>query len=138
MYIQPGHMVLLLGGSGAGKTTCLNAINGYEKAKAEVVLNGTNMYKHYKEMQYNIGFVPQMDLMRGSDSVFRTLMDAASLRLPKDFTGAERKARVEDVMKIFGLTPVENHMVAKLSGGQRQAAFHCHGIHLQPVFVYPG
>ena len=39
-----------------------------------------------------------MDLMRGSDSVFRTLMDAASLRLPKDFTGAERKARVEDVM----------------------------------------
>lgn len=51
MYIQPGHMVLLLGGSGAGKTTCLNAINGYEKAKAEVVLNGTNMYKHYKEMQ---------------------------------------------------------------------------------------
>ena len=67
-----------------------------------------------------IGFVPQMDLMRGSDSVFRTLMDAASLRLPKDFTGAERKARVEDVMKIFGLTPVENHMVAKLSGGQRR------------------
>lgn len=120
MYIQPGHMVLLLGGSGAGKTTCLNAINGYEKAKAEVVLNGTNMYKHYNEMQYNIGFVPQMDLMRGSDSVFRTLMDAASLRLPKDFTGAERKARVEAVMKIFGLTPVENHMVAKLSGGQRK------------------
>lgn len=87
------------------------------------MLNGTNMYKHYKEMQYNIGFVPQMDLMRGSDSVFRTLMDAASLRLPKDFTGAERKARVEDVMKIFGLTPVENHMVAKLSGGQAPSGF---------------
>ncbi|MBP5727176.1 MAG: ATP-binding cassette domain-containing protein, partial [Clostridia bacterium] len=40
MYIQPGHMVLLLGGSGAGKTTYLNAVNGYEKAKAEVILNG--------------------------------------------------------------------------------------------------
>ncbi len=67
MYIQPGHMVLLLGGSGAGKTTYLNAVNGYEKANAEVVLNGENLYKHYKQMQYDIGFVPQLDLMRGSD-----------------------------------------------------------------------
>ena len=120
MYIQPGHMVLLLGGSGAGKTTYLNAVNGYEKAKAEVVLNGRNMYKEYKDMQYDIGFVPQLDLMRGSDSVFRTLMDAASLRLPVGFTRADRQARVEEVMNIFGLTPVKDNLVSKLSGGQRK------------------
>ena len=120
MYIQPGHMVLLLGGSGAGKTTFLNAVNGYEKAKAEVVLNGRNMYKNYKEMQYDIGFVPQLDLMRGSDSVYRTLMDAASLRLPVAFSNADRQARVEEVMKIFGLTPVKDNLVVKLSGGQRK------------------
>jgi ABC-type glutathione transport system ATPase component len=105
MYIQPGHMVLLLGGSGAGKTTFINAVNGYEQAKAEVVLNGRNMYKDYKDMMYDIGFVPQLDLMRDSDSVIRTLMDAASLRLPKDFTNAERRERVEEVMKIFGGRP---------------------------------
>ena len=120
MYIQPGHMVLLLGGSGAGKTTYLNAVNGYEKAKAEVVMNGRNMYKNYKEMQYDIGFVPQQDLMRGSDSVMRTLMDAATLRLPSSFTKAERYARVEEVMEIFGLTPVKGNLVSKLSGGQRK------------------
>ena len=120
MYIKPGHMVLLLGGSGAGKTTYLNAVNGYEKAKAEVVLNGRNMYKDYKDMQYEIGFVPQLDLMRGSDTVYRTLMDAAALRLPADFSKAERQARVEEVMKIFGLTPVQKNLVSKLSGGQRK------------------
>ena len=120
MYIQPGHLVLLLGGSGAGKTTFLNAVNGYEPAKAEIVLNGRNMYKNYKDMQYDIGFVPQMDLMRGSDTVFRTLMDAATLRLPSDFTKAEREARVHEVMEIFGLAPVKNNLVVKLSGGQRK------------------
>ena len=120
MYIQPGHMVLLLGGSGAGKTTYLNAVNGYEKAKAEVVLNGRNMYKNYKDMQYDIGFVPQQDLMRGSDTVYRTLMDAAALRLPSSFTRAEREARVEEVMEIFGLAPVKRNLVVKLSGGQRK------------------
>ena len=120
MYIQPGHMVLLLGGSGAGKTTYLTAVNGYEKAKAEVVMNGRNMYKNYKEMQYDIGFVPQQDLMRGSDTVFRTLMDAATLRLPSSFTRAERENRVNEVMEIFGLAPVKNNLVVKLSGGQRK------------------
>ena len=120
MYVQPGHMVLLLGGSGAGKTTYLNAVNGYEKAKAEVVLNGRNMYSDYKDMKYDIGFVPQQDLMRGSDSVYRTLADAAILRLPATFTKAEREARVEEVMEIFGLTPVKNNLVVKLSGGQRK------------------
>ena len=120
MYIKPGHMVLLLGGSGAGKTTFLNAVNGYEKAKAEVMLNGQNMYKNYRAMQFDIGFVPQQDLMRGSDTVFRTLMDAAALRLPDGFTRAQRQSRVEEVMDIFGLTPVKNELVVKLSGGQRK------------------
>ena len=120
MYIQPGHMVLLLGGSGVGKTTFLNAVNGYEPAKAEVIMNGRNMYKNYKSMQYDIGFVPQQDLMRGSDGVFRTLMDAATLRLPSSFSKEERQNRVEEVMEVFGLTPVKDNLVSKLSGGQRK------------------
>lgn len=120
MYIQPGHMVLLLGGSGAGKSTFLNAVNGYEKAKAEVILNGNNIYKDYKKMQYEIGFVPQQDLMRMEDTVYNTLMDAAALRLPNDFSGAERKERVNEVMKLFGLLPVKSSLVGKLSGGQKK------------------
>ena len=120
LTVQPGHMVLLLGGSGAGKTTFLNAVNGYEKAKAEVMLSGKNMYTNYKEMQYDIGFVPQQDLMRGSDTVYRTLMDAANMRLPEHFTKADRQARVEEVLKIFGLTPAKDTMVVKMSGGQRK------------------
>ena len=120
MAIPQGHMVLLLGGSGAGKTTYLNAINGYEPAKAEVLLNGTNMYKHYKKMQYEVGFVPQSEMMRGKDTVINTLLDAAKLRLPMEVNAKQRRERVNEVMEIFGLTPVKNNLVEKLSGGQKK------------------
>lgn len=120
LYIKPGRMVLLLGGSGAGKTTFVNAINGYEKAKAEVMLNGSNVYKDYDKMKYEVGFVPQMDLMRGNDTVLRTLMDSSALRLPVEFKPSERRRRVDEVMGIFGLLPVQNSLVEKLSGGQRK------------------
>ena len=120
MSIPQGHMVLLLGGSGAGKTTYLNAINGYEKADAQVMLNGNNMYTQYKKMQYEVGFVPQSEMMRGKYTVLNTLLDAAKLRLPKDVSKKQRQERVEEVMNIFGLQPVKNNLVEKLSGGQKK------------------
>ena len=120
LSIPPGRMVLLLGGSGAGKTVFLNAICGYEKADASVLLGGTDIYKHYKKMQYQIGYAPQQDTMRGKDTIYGTLMDTAKLRLPKDALPSERKARVDKVLDIFGLTPSRTHLVEKLSGGQRK------------------
>ena len=120
MNIKPGRLVMLLGGSGAGKTTYVNAINGYEKADAKVMLNGRDVYKEYSKMQFECGFVPQSDLMRGKDTVQHTLMDYAALRLPSDFTLRDRKDRVEEALKLFGLGPVRNSMVSQLSGGQRK------------------
>ena len=112
--------VLLLGGSGAGKTTFVNAINGYEKADAEVMLNGSNMYTQYKRMQYEVGFVPQQEMMRGKDTVINTLLDSAKLRLPIEISAEQRRKRVDDVMDTFGLTPVNTNLVEKLSGGQKK------------------
>ncbi len=120
LSIPQGHMVLLLGGSGAGKTTFLNAVNGYEKANAQVMLNGTNMYTQYRKMQYEVGFVPQSDMIRSNDTVINTMMDAAKLRLSRDIPSAQRRNRVNEVLEIFGLTPLKNHLVGKLSGGQRK------------------
>ena len=120
LSIDPGRMVLLLGGSGAGKTTFLNAVNGYEKANAKVMLNGGDVYGDYKKMKYEVGFVPQQELVRGKDTVLHTLMDASRLRLPAEVTSSVRKARVNEVMDIFGLAPVKNSLVEKLSGGQKK------------------
>ena len=120
MTIEPGHMVLLLGGSGAGKTTFINAVTGYEKANAEILLDGKNVYDEYDKMKYSIGFVPQLDLIRSNDTVYRTLYDAALLRLPADTSIRDISSRVNSVLEQFGLTSVKGSLVEKLSGGQRK------------------
>ena len=120
MNIEPGHMVLLLGGSGAGKTTFINAVTGYEKANAQIRLDGMDVYEDYDKMKYTIGFVPQLDLIRGNDTVNRTLMDAAMLRLPASTTHEQLTKRVNEVLEQFGLYSVRGSLVEKLSGGQRK------------------
>ena len=120
MNVPAGHMVLLLGGSGAGKTTFINAVTGYEKANAEILLDGMNVYDKYDKMKYSIGFVPQMDLIRSNDTVYRTLYDAALLRLPASTTFADIGNRVNEILEQFGLSSVKGSLVEKLSGGQRK------------------
>lgn len=120
MNIPRGHMVLLLGGSGAGKTTYLNAVTGSEKADATITINGVNIYDEYDRIKYELGFVPQQELMRGNDTVIKTLSDAADIRLPASMTHKDKEKRVIEVLESFGLAMLQNTMVEKLSGGQKK------------------
>ena len=120
LYIPQGHMVMLLGGSGAGKTTLLNAVNGYEKANAQVMLNGRDMYRQFRHMQYETAFVPQQDLLRDKDTVFSTLADSAKMQLPIDVSAEVRRRRVNEVLELFGLSALRDSLVQKLSGGQKK------------------
>ncbi len=120
LRIEPGNMVLLLGGSGAGKTTFVNAVTGYEKADATVKLGGRDLYRQFESMKYDIGFVPQMDLIRYNDTVRKTVEDAALLKLPVEVTKEEREEKIQNTLEIFGLHTVQNNLVGKQSGGQKK------------------
>ena len=116
--IPKKSLVLLLGGSGAGKTTMINAVIGYEKADATVLLNGADVYKDYKSVKHKIGFVPQQNLIRGKDTVKKTIYDAADLRLPKNIDKEEKGKKIHEVMDLLGLTAGCEGLVSKKSGGQ--------------------
>ena len=120
LTINPGELVMVLGGSGAGKTTFFNAVMGYEKAQGSISKDGVDVYKNYDSMKYEIGFVPQQDWLRLEDTVKDTLANAAELKLPEDVSGEERKKRVAEVLELFGLEREEESLVGKLSGGQRK------------------
>ena len=120
LRIEPGNMVLILGGSGAGKTTFINAVTGYEKAKATILQGDLDVYADYEKMKYKIGMVPQQDLLRGDDTVVMTLSNAAAMRMPTTATASDRKDRVNELLRLFGLETVRGELVDKLSGGQRK------------------
>ena len=52
MRINAGEMVLILGGSGAGKTTFMNAVMGYEKAEGRIMHGSTDIYEDFESMKY--------------------------------------------------------------------------------------
>lgn len=120
LTIYPGEMVLLLGGSGAGKTTFVNAVTGYEKAKATILEGDRDIYRNYNQLKYNIGMVPQQDLLRTDDTVRMTLMNAAQMRMPVHFSEEQQKERVQNLLDMFGLDAESGELVGKLSGGQRK------------------
>lgn len=117
MDVNAGEMVLILGGSGAGKTTFMNAVMGYEKADGRILYGNTDVYSEYDTMKYKMGFVPQKDLLRMDDRVIDTLHDAANMKLKK-MSHADKEKRINDVLHTLGLEREKNSLIKKLSGGQ--------------------
>ena len=118
LNVPEKSLVLLLGGSGSGKTTMINAVIGYEKADATILLNGEDVYKNEEVVKHNIGFVPQQNLIRGKDTVIRTIEDAAKIRLPNTISKDSKDQKISEILDLLGLSSGMKGLVSKKSGGQ--------------------
>jgi ABC-type multidrug transport system ATPase subunit/pSer/pThr/pTyr-binding forkhead associated (FHA) protein/ABC-type multidrug transport system permease subunit len=126
LTIFPSEFVGLMGPSGAGKTTLMLALNGYTPpAGGAVLLNGQDLYRHYDQFRSALGYVPQEDVMHRDLTVGQALYYTARLRLPPDFTRADIRKRIRDVLGQLGLTGTEDVLIGSaerkgISGGQRR------------------
>ena len=121
LSIQPGEFVAIVGGSGAGKTSLLHALNGFVPATSGTVnYNGVSLYENLDAFRPVLGYVPQDDIVHGELTVERTLYYGAKLRLPKDTLPLEVGERIEEVLAAVGLIERRHIEVRRLSGGQRK------------------
>lgn len=123
LTIKPGELIAIIGGSGAGKTTLMNAISGYCKpTSGDVYVNGEELYETFGALKSIIGYVPQQDIVYDNLTLEMMLDYAAKLRLPDDTTKEERRMRINSVIRAVELDGKENTLIRKLSGGQKKRA----------------
>lgn len=121
--IKANEFVAIIGGSGAGKTTLMNAISGFEPGfSGKVYCNGADMIKNFQRIKSVIGFVPQQDIIYENLTLERMLEYSSRLRMPKDTDTVERKKRIKEVLKMVDLEGQKNTLIRKLSGGQKKRA----------------
>ena len=123
LHIKPGELVTIVGGSGAGKSTVMNCLSGYNQPTGGgVIVNGVDLYENFDALKTVIGYVPQSDIVYDNLTVFDMLVYAAKLRLPKDITASERTRCINSVIDKVELTANKDTLIKRLSGGQRKRA----------------
>ncbi len=121
LAIPPRKFVAVVGGSGAGKSMLMDALNGLRPAQKGLVLyNGQDYYRHLAAFSTQLGYVPQEDTIHRDLTVERALYYTARMRLPEDFTQAQIKQRIEEVLEDVDMKHRRGLLVSKLSGGQRK------------------
>jgi len=121
LSFQPRDFIVVVGQSGGGKSTLLDAIAGYRPAtQGQVAVNGIDVYRNFDAIRNEIGYVPQKDIIHMELTVYQALNYAARLRMPKDTTKAERHKRIMEVLDDLDLSHRKDVQISGLSGGQQK------------------
>jgi ABC-type Fe3+/spermidine/putrescine transport system ATPase subunit len=117
LTITDGEIVCLLGASGSGKTTLLRIIAGLESADSgDVKLNGQSILQ-VPVHKRDFGFMFQDFALFPHLNVAQNV--AFGLRMRR-MSRRDQQQRVEEVLKLVGLSGFEKRDVTELSGGERQ------------------
>jgi len=117
LSLEPGEMFFLLGPSGCGKSTLLRAVAGFiEDFGGDISINGGSL-KGVPPHKRDFGMVFQ------NYALFPHMTVAGNVAFgleARHVPAPERAARVDEALKMVGLSGYEKRRPGELSGGQQQ------------------
>ena len=114
---EKGEFISLLGPSGCGKTTILRMIAGFERPTSGAIRVDGEDITHLKPNQRKLGMVFQ------AYALFPNLTVGDNIGFGLKIAGmpaGQRRARVEEMLKLIGLPGFEKRFPYEMSGGQQQ------------------
>ena len=135
LKVETGEIVGLLGPNGAGKTTSFYMMVGLERPDSgSVFISDVDISKlpMYKRAELGISYLTQ------EASIFRKLTVAENIMAILEtlhLTKAERKKKLNELLREFSIRHVEKRKGTELSGGERRRVEIARCLALEPKFI---
>lgn len=118
MYIEKGEIIGLLGPNGAGKSTAISMLSSLiEPTEGDVLFRKKSILKNPSVLREIIGVVPQ------EIALYEELTAEENLyffgRIYR-ISGTELKLKIDEVLKLIGLSDRRKDVVKKFSGGMKR------------------
>ncbi|CAF4236503.1 unnamed protein product [Rotaria socialis] len=122
---RTGQILAIMGTSGVGKTTLMNALSGHlgdnlVVPSGNVYLNGFPTTDTERRKSGHIGYAEQQEFFIDTMSLEEHLIFQAMLRLPSELTDDERRSRVKNTIAQLHLNKCMKNTINQLSGGEKK------------------
>jgi ABC-2 type transport system ATP-binding protein len=115
MTVERGDIYGFFGPNGAGKTTVMKIMTGLSRAnKGEVRLFGYDVATHFEQAMAKVGVLIE------TAEAYTYMSGRRNLELAARFYPEVNKQRMDEVLKIVGLSPFQHEKVSQYSLGMKQ------------------
>lgn len=124
--VPPGRLVAIMGPTGCGKTSLINALAGRLPAgghlQGSILVNGEPRGRGFRSIS---AYVMQDDVLFSNLTVRETFEFSARMRLPREVSADTKKALVSQIITELGLAKAQNTRIGSefirgVSGGERK------------------
>lgn len=137
LRIEEGDVFGIVGHSGAGKSTllrCMNGLEGYDAGSVRVMGDevGDLRAEGLKALRRDMGMIFQNFNLMSRKNVWQNIAFPLEVwKVPKN----QVEQRVDELLKLVGLTDKRNERIRNLSGGQKQRVGIARALALNPKIL---
>lgn len=134
--VEKGEFVAIIGASGSGKSTLMNMIGGIDNPTSGSILIEGKEISTMNEDELAIFRRRNLGMIYQFYNLIPTLTAEENIVLPWKLDGRkENQERVDEIIRVLGLTERAKHFPGQMSGGQQQRVSIGRALINEPAFI---